>query len=261
MIHPWKLHNIDALKYLETLESGSVDAVVTDPPYSSGGMMRGDRASTTNEKYSNSEQRGNYANFTGDNRDQRGWAYWCALWLSECLRVTAPGGVIAMFADWRQLPAATDVLQAGGWVWRGIVPWNKTEAARPQKGRFRQQCEYVVWGTAGPMVEQTDLCLPGFFTYVVNASEKHHQTGKPIPLMVDILEVTRPGGVILDPFAGSGSTGVACAITGRRFIGSEKDDHYYKVAERLIGDAYLQKGLFHLPAQKPEAPTQRAMTI
>jgi hypothetical protein len=51
------------------------------------------------------------------------------------------------FTDWRQLPMLTDVLQAGGFVWRGVMPWDKTESSRaPHTGYFRHQCEYVVWG-------------------------------------------------------------------------------------------------------------------
>ena len=129
-----RLYRGDALAVLATLGDGSVDAVVTDPPYSSGGQFRGDRAQVTNDKYLNSEDRDLYLPFTGDNRDQRGYLYWSALWLSQALRVTRPGGVIAVFTDWRQLPTTTDAIQCGGWVWRGIVPWNKTEAGRKRGG-------------------------------------------------------------------------------------------------------------------------------
>lgn len=145
------LYHVDALKLLAELPAASVDAVITDPPYSSGGMYRGDRMQDVHTKYVKSESSTNdrVAGFTGDNRDQRSYAYWCALWLSECLRITRPGGVCALFTDWRQLPSTSDALQAGGWVWRGIVPWHKPNGRRTP-GRWANNCEYVVWGTCGP---------------------------------------------------------------------------------------------------------------
>ena len=63
---------------------------------------------------------------------------------------------------------------------------------------------------------------------------KLHMTGKPIQLMRELVSIVPPGGHILDPFAGSASTGVACIETGRRFMGVEVTQHYYDVSvERL----------------------------
>ena len=86
------LYGGDALAVLASLPTASVDAVVTDPPYSSGGMMRGDRAQeATHRKYSGTvTDAGQLVGFSGDSRDQRSYAYWAALWLSECY---AAGGV------------------------------------------------------------------------------------------------------------------------------------------------------------------------
>jgi len=237
-----KLFLGDCLEILPTLEAGSVDAVVTDPPYSSGGQFRGDRLMTTRTKYVNSDNKDSHLDFTGDNRDQRSYLYWSALWMGQALRATKPGGIICVFTDWRQLPTTTDAIQCGGWVWRGIIPWNKTEAARPQKGRFRQQCEYIVWGTAGPMIEQTETCLPGFFTYMTMNSNngKVHIAEKPLKLMLDILNVVNENGIILDPFLGSGATLEACVKTGRRGIGIEIDPTYYAIAEKRIREAQMQ---------------------
>ena len=59
-----------------------------------------------------------------------------------------------------------------------------------------------------------------------------------------ILASSIPGDTILDPFMGSGTTGVACAKTGRNFIGIEIDEKYFKIAEQRIKDAYAQPLLF-----------------
>lgn len=238
-----RLYQGDALAILPTLPAASVDCVLTDPPYSSGGMFRGDRVGATFAKYMTSDTVTRRPEFDGDNRDQRGWAFWTALWLAELKRVVVPGGLLCLFTDWRQLPTASDVLQAGGWVWRGIIPWNKSEAARPQVGRFRAQCEYILTASNGPWAAQVEVCLPGFYSYVVNANEKRHTTGKPVQLLADILQVTRPGAVVLDPFMGSGSTGVACMMTGRSFIGIEVNADYFAVASDWLREVEAQPAL------------------
>lgn len=235
----WRMHRGDALAVLRDLPDASVEAVITDPPYSSGGMVRGDRAGgTAMSKYvtTGSSAKEDLADFAGDNRDQRGYEYWLALWLGECLRITKPMGVVLLFTDWRQLPSTTDALQAGGWVWRGLVPWYKP-AARPQAGRFSNQCEYVVWGSRGGMT--TDMwapCLPGFFQ-ASSPREREHITQKPLEVMRQLVRIAPKGGTVLDPFAGSGTTGVAAVIEGRNFVGVELTEHYHQVAEDRIRTA------------------------
>lgn len=242
----------DCLEILPTL--GKVDAVVTDPPYSSGGAFRGDRMAKTSAKYQSTEHRGLYAEFSGDNRDQRSFGYWCSLWLGAALRITRPAGLCVLCTDWRQLPTTTDALQSGGWVWRGIAVWDKTEAARPQKGRYRNQAEYLVWGSNGALVEEGP-CLPGVFRYSVASEKKHHITGKPASLFRDLLKLTCEGDTILDPFMGSGTTGVACAKLARKFIGIEIEPKYFDIACRRIEDAYKQPDMFIEPPKPAEQLT------
>lgn len=233
---PYELFHGDALQLLAGLPSCSVDALITDPPYSSGGMVRGDRAgSDPKAKYvtNGSSAKDLLESFGGDNRDQRSYAYWVTLWLGECLRVLKPGSVAMLFTDWRQLPATTDALQAGGFVWRGVVPWHKP-TARPQAGRFTSSCEYVVWGSAGPMpTDYSAAVLPGFYRYHA-PRDREHITQKPLELIRDLVKIVPTGGVVLDPFMGSGTTGVAALIEGRRFIGAEQSAHFFDVAKRRI---------------------------
>ena len=83
--------------------------------------------------------------------------------------------------------------------------WDKGNS-RPQKGRFRQQAEYIVWGSNGPMpVNRPVSCLPGVFRYG-NPQNRIHVTEKPLQLMKDVIQICEPGGRILDPFAGAGTT-------------------------------------------------------
>lgn len=233
------LYHGDALAVLRELPSASVAALITDPPYSSGGMVRGDRTSLdTKAKYSGSYGRQpDHADFTGDSRDQRGYAYWCALWLSECRRVLTPGGIALLFTDWRQLPSTTDALQAGGFVWRGIVPWYKP-TTRPMPGGFMASCEYVVWGSGGAVERdyENGVYLPGFFQ-ANSPRDREHLTQKPLSVMRELVKIAPEGGTILDPFAGAGTTGVAAAIEGRKFVGVEMVEHYVDVATRRIRTA------------------------
>lgn len=235
----WELRTGEALSLLGGLESASADALVTDPPYSSGGAFRGDRAGVApSVKYvSTGATIAGAGNFSGDNRDQRSFAYWEALWLSEALRVVRPGGVAVVFTDWRQLPATTDALQAGGWVWRGIAVWSKS-TGRPVRGGFRNAQEYLVWGTNGPVDPAADVYLPGTIaTGVARGDEKQHVTAKPLALMDQVVQVARPGGLVLDPFAGSGSTGVSALRQGRRFLGFEMSPEYAAIATTRLAAA------------------------
>lgn len=144
-----------------------------------------------------------------------------------------------MFSDWRQLPAATDLLQAAGLVWRGVISWDKTEGARPPgKAYFRHQCEYVVWGSKGSLPSKENALgpFPGCFRFPVKQSDKYHLTGKPTPLMRELVKVAPIGGAICDPFAGSGTTCVAAKLEGRNYFGIELDAENVNIArQRLEG--------------------------
>ena len=236
----WQLIHGEALQALTAMKE-PVDAVICDPPYSSGGFARDDKNKTPDQKYTQSgSAQGKRPNFGGDSRDQRSYLLWCSLWIEECIRLLRPGGYFLVFTDWRQLPVMTDAVQVGGVFWRGLVVWDKGAGARaPHKGYFRHQCEYVVWGTKGPAtVAEHDGPFPGCVQATVRQVDKHHLTGKPTALMEELVRCVPPGGLILDPFAGSGTTGVAALKTGRRFIGIEREAAYAAIAEeRLRGVA------------------------
>jgi len=233
--------NGDALPTLCDLGVGIADALITDPPYSSGGTYGKDRSNMPSEKYISHDTKKKYPDFTGDNRDQRSYLKWCALWLSESLRIVRPGGMSLVFTDWRQLPTVTDALQCGGFTWRGVAVWDKTEAVRPQRGAFRNQAEYVIWGTNGPR-DMSGPILPGIFRKMINPKEKLHLTGKPIDVMTWLVSITPEDALIIDPFMGSGTTAIACIRTGRRFIGIERSEEYFNIAaERISSELSLKK--------------------
>jgi len=213
-----------------------VDAVITDPPYSSGGFSRNDKNRSPNEKYQQGGTIRQYPAFGGDNRDQRSYFAWCSLWMDECRRILKEGGYFLTFTDWRQLPVTSDAVQSGGIFWRGVVAWDKGGGARaPHKGYFRHQCEYVLWGTKGA-IDTSNPAGPfaGCIQATVLQSDKHHLTGKPTALMRQLVRCCPENGLIADPFAGSGSTGVAALLENRRFIGCEREAAYVQIARQRL---------------------------
>lgn len=228
----WSILQGDSLRLLKTFDSESFHAIICDPPYASGGRTQAEKNQSTVRKYSSM---GNAAPppFDGDSKDQRSWTDWAAEWLSECRRIAVPGAPVAVFIDWRQLPSLTDALQWAGWVWRGIAVWDKMNS-RPQKGRFKQQSEYIVWGSNGDMpMNRCAPCLPGVFRYA-NTQGRIHLTEKPLQLMRDIVKITEPGGQILDPFCGSGTTVLAALQEGYSATGIETNKEYAKLANERI---------------------------
>lgn len=227
----------DCLRLLPRLDLAA-DAMITDPPYSSGGLFRGDRQQSCVSKY----VQGGYEHvvhnteFCGDTRDSRGWSLWVVLWMSAALDKLRDGGYVMSFTDWRQLPALCDSIQAAGAVWRGVVVWDKTSSSRaPHKGYFRHQSEYVVWGSKGRLAAATHGGpWDGVIRERVNHREKFHLAGKPVATMQRLVECVEPGGVVLDPFMGSGSTGVAALQSGRRFVGVEIEQRHFDTACRRI---------------------------
>lgn len=203
------------------------DAVVTDPPYSSGGQSKGNRAAPTGAKYLNNKANSPWADFSGDSKDQRSYLHWSALWMSLCYERLNPGGLMIVFSDWRQLPVTSDALQSAGFMWRGVGVWDKAaNSSRPYKGGFRSQAEFFLWGSKGALVG--DTYNPGLFRVEQKPGEKLHQVGKPLPLMEAL--VSACGGSVLDPFAGSGTTGVAALNQGKDFVGIEISEHYHQIA-------------------------------
>jgi site-specific DNA-methyltransferase (adenine-specific) len=216
-----------------------VGAVITDPPYSSGGQFRSDRSQKTSVKYVQTEAiDACRAEFSGDNLDQRAFLSWASLWLSQCFRCSVDGAIIMMFTDWRQLPVMSDALQHGGYVWRNIVTWWKP-GIRMQRGRFSGSAEYVVYGSRGVPIagekspQNVIRCAP------VSGANKAHIAEKPAGLLRELLSVTAANAIVLDPFMGSGTTLRAAKDLNRKTIGIEIDERSCEVAASRMAQEVL----------------------
>ncbi len=233
------LYQGEALPLLATMSPASIDAVIADPPYSSGGTTAGERRMDPVDKYAHNSNACGRPTFAGDAKDQRSFTWWTMQWLSLCRPLLRDGGYVLVFTDWRQLPATTDALQAADLTWRGVIAWDKGGASRaPHKGYMRHQCEYLVWGTRGPCRAATHAGpYPGCYRIPVDRRDKHHLTGKPTALLQELVRIIPPGGVVLDPFAGSGTTLLAAQLEGRVAIGIERESTYCEItARRLRGE-------------------------
>ncbi|KWI64094.1 DNA methylase N-4 [Burkholderia stagnalis] len=229
------VHQADALSVLRALPDGCVDLTFTDPPYSSGGTTSASRSQAPSSKYIRTDTKTIYPEFQHDSKDQRSWTFWCMTWLAEVYRVSRNEAHLACFVDWRQLPSLTDAIQAAGFTWRGVAVWDKTGGrTRPRMGGFAQQTEFLVWATKGA-VRRAEIYLPGVFSERL-AHPKRHMTEKPTQLARDVVRLAPTGGVVLDPFAGSGTFLAAAKSAGLNWIGCELEPAYHQVATARLAE-------------------------
>lgn len=255
MIAVNQIYQRDVNTLLDQLADQIVDALITDPPYSTGGTLTASRKRDPKVKYQNTEVRELYPTFSGDMRDQRTHQLWLVHWLSKAWPKLKDGAIVGLFSDWRQWPVTSDALQIAGFTWLGVVTWDKTEACRPQKDRFRNQAEYcllarkitfapvnnppryLLWGCKGLLPNDRGVgILPGVFRHYLQPSEKQHMTAKPLSLMRELVKIVTPGGLIVDPFAGSGTTLAAAKLEGYQFIGGELLPEHVATAKARLTD-------------------------
>lgn len=113
----------------------------------------------------------------------------------------------------------------------------------------------VFWGTpsAKPSVERKDFHIQNLAPFGAGRERVAHPCPRPVEQVLYVLECfTSEGETILDPFAGSGTTGVAAIQLGRKFIGIEIDPGYFQIACKRIDEAWRQPRLFAEPKAKPE---------
>ena len=231
-----EIHNVDAFDYLPTLPAESFDAIVTDPPYSSGGKDVQRRKGDGVNKY----LKGCSMEFDDGTRDQLAHYSWTLQWLRACRRVLKDGGWLMVFTDWRQLPLMCTAVQVAGYCWQGVNTWHKPNS-RPMLGRFFRGDEFIVMASKG-RIDTTGQPRKSYaqqWAGMLSPKERHHATSKPVDLMRHLLQAVRPGGRVLDPFAGGGSTLVAAESMGLDSVGLEVTiDNYARLRARV--DAMTQ---------------------
>lgn len=255
-----RLHQGDCLEFLKTLDAGSIDAVVTDPPYGQ-----------SNESYDH-----------GVSDD---------LW-RECFRVAKPNAAMISFAGSPTYHRIASGIERGGWQVRQMWGWvyrnGFITSAWPKEGfdRVAPAFDPICFATKGkhllnlqregseawhknennrgdvsysdrasshgkckavgrwPRSLVADEGLDDFSYFMLSpnspslkADRSNHPNQKPLPLMDWLVGKIHSGTTILDPYMGSGTTGVAAVRAGCNFIGCEIDPAYFAIAERRIADA------------------------
>lgn len=223
----------DALELLGTLPRGAFDAVITDPPYSSGGGKRSKGKGAAG--YMRAVEKAD--EFDDGTRDPFTHLLWTERWLKACRPLLRDAGWLMVFTDWRQLPMLATAVQMSGYVWQGIITWDKVHG-RPFCGRFQQRAEYVIVASAGRLPNYLDMAgspsPANVYAEKLTEAEKYHATAKPVGLMRHLMGVLSAGSNILDPFAGGGTTLEAARQLGHRCTGFEiTPNNYAKAAARL----------------------------
>jgi site-specific DNA-methyltransferase (adenine-specific) len=220
------LYHGDCLEVMKDIPDNSVDAVIADPPYSTFGP--GGRGKLT---------KGNW--FTLDMMPLRGWYLLMHMVCSEIKRILKPKHHLYFMADWRSVRMAMDAVESSAMYIRNLIVWDKVHFGVGND--YRYQHELIVLATQGEEgaeVKHHDKANVLSHKKIYNGQ---HPTEKPVSLIVDFIEMsTNENDTILDPFMGSGTTGVACVQTGRNFIGIEIDKGYYDIAEKRIKEAQMQ---------------------
>jgi site-specific DNA-methyltransferase (adenine-specific) len=247
----WTLHLGDCLDVLRAIPDKSVDHVITDPPYEAEAHTKQRRV-----------RRG-----PGDRNAKVEPLSFQPIADTMRADIAAEFGRLAKrwalaFCQAEAVAAWRDAMEAGGMSWRRSCVWIKPDGMpqltgdRPGMGYESIACAHAPcrskWNGGGRV---------GVFAAMKNRGARTgtdwgdggHPTIKPLDLMLELVDLfTDPGETILDPFAGSGTTGVACLRLGRKFIWCELDPKYHALAtERLRAE---EQGLTLQAARAGQVP-------
>lgn len=242
----------DALNVLTDLDADSVSAVITDPPYCSGAATEAHKGSATHQGLrAETIKGGRFTWFAADNMTTSGLVWLMRGIAVEAARVVNDEGSMLAFCDWRMAINLAPAMESGGWRMRNLCIWDKGHFGLGTG--FRPQHEMIIH-----LTKRAPVFHHAGYGNVIDCprtgrAEQEHPTEKPIGLMRALIDVTAPiGGIVLDPFMGSGSTGVAAVAAGRKFIGVEVLPDNFDIACRRISDAYKNPDLFIAsPSPKP----------
>jgi adenine-specific DNA-methyltransferase len=208
----------DCLNVLPTLAPGSTNFILTDPPYLVNFMARDGRT------------------VPNDNNDG-----WLKPAFAEMYRVLADGAFCVSFYGWPNADKFLTAYRAAGFRVAGHFVFPKRYTSKTRFVRYQHECAHLlVKGSPWLRDEQTIGDVIDW-TYSGN---KLHPTQKPISVLMQLIEAfSAPGDLVLDPFAGSGSTLAAAQMLGRRWLGIEIDQPYHGIAMQRMGQSVTRPPL------------------
>lgn len=216
-----RLWHGDCLELMKNIPDGSVDLVLTDPPY---GMSF--RSNHRKEKYNEIQNDKSLE--------------WLERYISECYRVIKNNSAIYCFCSWHNVDVFKQAIEKKFKV-KNILIWEKNNTSMGDlKGSYAPKYEMIIFAHKGRKL------LNGFrYADIIKASRtgnKKHPTEKPVDLLETFIKNSSDENtVVFDGFMGSGSTGVACVNTNRRFIGIELDGVYFNIAKERIEKEIIAK--------------------
>ena len=245
-----RLYQADALELLRRMQGESVDMIFADPPYflSNGGitcvagrMVRVDKGGWDKSQ-----------GIIGDHNFN-------LLWLDQCRRILKPDGSLWVTGTSHNIHSVGYGLQVLDYKILNDIAWYKVNPPPNLACRyFTHATETILWAAKSAksrhtfhyslMKEQNggkqmqslwNIMPPG------KSEKRHgkHPTQKPEALLMRIVAAsTSPDQLVLDPFCGSATTGVACARLGRRFIGIEREAEYLELAAKRLEEEYITQG-------------------
>ena len=228
-----EIFNQDCMEFLETLENESVDLILTDPPYNISG----------NNKLYRDYRSGEHRDISFDFGE---WDYnFNPIPFLELAKtkLNKYGSIIVwtseqLFPIYRQWFAENMYpKQMFIWVKQNPIPQFRLIG-------YRQATEIAYWASNGKITKdnpnfifQTQKEMTNvFFEPIVAGKERtEHPTQKPLSIFTQLVRThCREGGLVVDPFLGSGTTAVACAMTDRNFKGCELDKKYFDIAQQRV---------------------------
>lgn len=217
-----KVHCIDAIDLLRMLPDESVNCVVTDPPYGVGSQVSARRLPA--ERFDEIEG--------ADTINSE--------WLCDAYRVLPSDGAMYVFAKWVNVGMWQDAISNIGFDVRNMIVWDKGQHGTGDlQGAYAPRHELILFCCKGnhklkPPRRADVLCIPK-----INPIDLIHPYQKPSALLeVLITSSTDKGDIILDPFCGSGSTGLAARNLNRHYILGDIDSKWAAVAEKQLSYPY-----------------------
>ena len=221
-----ELYRGDALLIMDELIAKGVvvDAIITDPPY---GMS-----------FQSNYRKDKHNEIANDSSLE-----WVDDFIDKCYSVSNNNTAHYMFSSFHNIDIFKQAIEKK-FKLKNILVWEKNNTSMGDlKGDFAPKVEFVLFFQKGRRLINGKRD-PNIFKFK-RTGNNLHPTEKPVDMMEYLIsKFTDEGQVVLDPFMGSGTTGVACKNLGRDFIGIELDENYFEIAKKRIEDTVVEKGLF-----------------
>ena len=216
-----KLYCDDCLNIMKQIENESIDLIVTDPPY----LI----------KYKTNHRKNKDHDFCSeilnDDNEQLIIDY-----IRECYRILKNNTAMYMFCNCDKVDFFKQELENAGFKIKNMIIWVKNNwTAGDLKAQFGKQYEIIFLVNKGRKCFNGKRITDVWMFDRISGKKQLHQNQKPVDLLKQcILKHSDENDIIFDGFMGSGSTGVACIETGRKFIGVELDKKYFEIAKERI---------------------------